>query len=91
VLEIYFNPNNRWKNYYKPGVGRRLAGHEHVWGRGELYEEFWWGNVMERDRLEGPDVYGRIILKWNFRNLDGAWTGLTWLRIETGDRLLLMW
>jgi hypothetical protein len=32
-----------------------------------MYEEFWWGNLMERDRLEGPDVYGRIILKWIFR------------------------
>jgi hypothetical protein len=31
----------------------------------------------------------RIILKWNLKKLDvGVWTGLSWLRIETGDRHL---
>jgi hypothetical protein len=53
-----------------------------------VYEGFWWGNIMERDGLEGPGEYGRIILKWIFRKWDGAWTGLIWLRIGTGDRLL---
>jgi hypothetical protein len=33
---------------------------------------------------------GRIILKWILERLDGkgAWTGLIWLRIGTGDGLL---
>jgi hypothetical protein len=31
--------------------------------RREVYEWFWWGNIIERGRLEGPDVYGRIVLK----------------------------
>jgi hypothetical protein len=35
-----------------------------------------WGN---------PGVDGRIILGWIFRKWDmGVWTGLGWLRIETG-------
>jgi hypothetical protein len=33
------------------------------------------------------DVDGRIILKW-IKTWDGAWTGLSWLRIETGGGLL---
>jgi hypothetical protein len=32
-----------------------------------------------------PSVDGRIILGWIFRMCDvGVWTGLGWLRIETG-------
>jgi hypothetical protein len=32
-----------------------------LWGKGEVYTEFWWGNLGERDHLEDPDVDGRII------------------------------
>jgi hypothetical protein len=28
----------------------------------EVYTECCWGNLKERDHLEEPDVYGRIIL-----------------------------
>jgi len=41
--------------------------------------------VIERDHLEDPDIDGRM-LGWIFRTLVvGAWTGLFWLRIETGS------
>jgi len=43
-------------------------------------------NVSERDHLEGPGVDGRIILRRIFRKWD--WTGLIWLRIWAGGRLL---
>jgi len=58
-------------------------------GRGEVYAEFWWGNVRERDHLKDTDVNGRIILIWIFVNWDvGTWTGSIWLRIGTGGRHL---
>jgi len=33
-------------------------------GRGEAYAGFWWGNLIERDRLEDPGLIERIILRW---------------------------
>jgi hypothetical protein len=45
---------------------------KYVWGKGE---EFWWGNLRERDHLEDLGVDGRIILRWIFKKWDmGAWT-----------------
>jgi hypothetical protein len=39
----------------------------------------------ERDHLVHPGIDGRIILRRIFRNWDvGVWTGLSWLRIQTG-------
>jgi hypothetical protein len=38
-----------------------------------------------RDHWGDPDVDRRIILRWILRKWDvGIWTGLSWLRIETG-------
>jgi hypothetical protein len=34
-----------------------------VWGTGELYTGFWWGNLREGDHLEDRGRDGRIILK----------------------------
>jgi hypothetical protein len=54
-------------------------------GRREVFIGFWWGNLRERDQWGDPDVDGKIMLGWIFRKWDvGVWTGLGWLRIETG-------
>ena len=36
----------------------------YVFGIGEVYTVFWWGNLRERDHLEDTWVDERIILKW---------------------------
>ena len=42
-------------------------------------------NTLYLFYLEDPDVDGRIVLKWIFKNWDGeAWTGLIWIRTGTG-------
>jgi hypothetical protein len=43
------------------------------------------GKQEGKSHLVDPGVDGRIILRRNFRKWDvGVWTGLGWLRIETG-------
>jgi hypothetical protein len=47
------------------------------------------GNLRERDHWGNPYLVGRIILRWIFRKWNvGVWTGLSWLRLETGGRHL---
>jgi hypothetical protein len=54
-------------------------------GEGRGCTGFWWGNPRERDHWGDPGVDARIIVRWIFRKGDvGKWTGLSWLRIETG-------
>jgi hypothetical protein len=63
----------------------RWAGHVARMEDRSVAYRFWCGNLRERDNLEYPDVDGRIILRWIFRNgMWGLWTGLIWLRIGTG-------
>ena len=38
-----------------------------LWGRGEVCTGFWLGNLRERDHWGDPDVDGRIILGWIFK------------------------
>jgi hypothetical protein len=46
---------------------------------------FWWVNLRERDNCGDPSKDERIIIRWIFRKCDVVvWTGLGWLRIETG-------
>jgi hypothetical protein len=46
---------------------------------------------MGRDCWEDPSIDGRIIIRWIFRKGDvELWTGLSWLRVGTGNRHLQM-
>jgi hypothetical protein len=79
LLEKYRHTS--WSNYY---VARKRGCREACIG-------FWWGNLRERDHWGDPGIDGRIILRWIFGKWDlGVWTGLGWLRIETGSRQLWM-
>jgi len=53
----------------------------HVWGRGELYTGFWWGNLRERDHLEDPGVDRRIILRVVFVRWEGG-GGMDWIDLS---------
>jgi hypothetical protein len=58
------------------------------WARGYqllAVKTFWWETLRKKDHWGDPGVDGRIILRRIFRKWDvGVWTGLSWLRIETG-------
>jgi hypothetical protein len=43
-------------------------------GREQVHTGFWWGKLKEKCLLEEQGVDGRIVLKLNFKKLDGAWT-----------------
>jgi hypothetical protein len=40
--------------------------------------------LKERDQLGDQGIDVRLILRWIFREWDGAWNELIWLRIGTG-------
>jgi hypothetical protein len=44
----------------------------YVWGRGEVYTEFSWGNLKEGGHVEDLGVDRRIILKRIFEKWNGA-------------------
>jgi hypothetical protein len=47
---------------------------------------FGWKNLREGDQWGDPGVDGRVIIRLIFRKWNvEVWTGLSWLRIETGS------
>ena len=66
-----------------------MGGAYSTYGGGEVHTGIWWENVMGKDNLENLGIDGKVILRRIFRKWNGgAWTGLIWLRIETGGWLL---
>jgi hypothetical protein len=54
-----------------------------VWGRGEAYTGFWWGNLRERDHWGNPGVDGRIIIIFiNCKWVDTRWQWLFYVYTE---------
>jgi hypothetical protein len=66
----------------------RWAGHVARMGESKVHTGFLWGGLRESDHLGDPGVDETIILKWAFKEWDGAWTGLRWLRLGRGGGLL---
>jgi hypothetical protein len=63
----------------------RWAGHVARMGEGRGVYRFLEGKPEGKRLLRDPGLDGRIILRWIFRKWDeGLWTGLSWLRLETG-------
>jgi hypothetical protein len=40
-----------------------------MWETIEVHTGFWWKDLRERDQLKGLGVDGRIILKWDLREV----------------------
>jgi hypothetical protein len=62
--------NEKLHNFYSsPTIiwvinpGRSGWGVRHTWMGREMYAEVGWGNLKERDHLEGLRIYHKIILK----------------------------
>jgi len=67
----------------------RWAGHVARMGENKECIQGLVGKPDGKRPLGNPGVGGRIMLKYIFMMWDGrAWTGLIWLRIRTGVRLL---
>jgi hypothetical protein len=78
LLAQYCEGEKIKKNEMGGACSADRGGERRVW-------DFGGGNLRERDHWGDPDVGGRVILGWIFRKWDvGVWTGLSWIRIETG-------
>jgi len=55
--ELYFSP---YIVRVIKSRGMRWARHVACMGEGEVYTEFWWRNLRDRDHLADPGVDGRV-------------------------------
>jgi hypothetical protein len=63
----------------------KWAGHVARMGEGRGVYSVLVGKPEGKRHWGDPGVDGSVILRWIFRKWDvGVWTGLSWLRIETG-------
>jgi hypothetical protein len=54
-------------------------------GRGEACTGFWWENLKGKRPLERPKHRCEDNIKMDLQEVRcGVWTGLSWLKIETG-------
>jgi len=42
-----------------------------MWGREEVHTGSWWGDLLEGDHMEDPDIDSGLILKWIFKKWGG--------------------
>jgi hypothetical protein len=57
----------------------------HILGTGEVHTGCLVGDLMERDNLEELCGDGRIIIKWNFKEVE--WGGTDWIALtQDSDR-----
>jgi hypothetical protein len=63
----------------------RWAEHVAYVGRREACITFWWGNLREKRPLGRPRRRWEDNIRIDLQEVGcGVWTGLGWLRIETG-------
>jgi hypothetical protein len=73
VVRVIKSRRMRW-----PGLATRM-------GEGRGVYRVLVGKSERKRPLGRPSCSGRIILRWIFRMWEvGVWSGLSWLRIETG-------
>ena len=67
---------------------KRIRWAGHVRQKREIYSQFLWGNMKEKDHLEDPSISGRITSKPNLKKQDRTWNTFNWLSTATDGKLL---
>ena len=76
---------NYWGDELKKNkIDRHVA---HMWERRSVYTILV-GNMREKYHLEDVGTDGKIIMKWNFEEMEWGWSRFIWLRIGKSGGLL---